>query len=82
VPVTAAVAGEKFRHRVEAYAKGGATFECADGPPGLSVSREGDMLWDVPADAAGKEFASVVAVRAGSGREVPHKVRILVRKRE
>ncbi len=80
-PVAGAIAGGPFRHRVEAYAKGGAVFGRADGPQGLSVSREGELLWDVPADAAGKEIVAAVTVESASGRKVLHKVRIVVRKR-
>jgi hypothetical protein len=80
-PVVVAVVGEPFRHRVEAYAQGGASFERSDGPEQLSVSREGEMRWDVPKEASGRETTVVVAVRSASGKTVLHKVHILVRKR-
>lgn len=80
-PIVGAVAGGTFRHRVEAYAKGDATFTRADGPEGLSVSPEGELRWDVPRAAAGREEVATVAVRSASGQEVRHKVYILVRGR-
>jgi len=81
LPVVGAVAGEQFRHRVEAYARGGATFERSDGPEHLSVSPAGEMRWDVPKGEAGQETVAVVAVRSASGQTVLHKVHVLVRKR-
>jgi S1-C subfamily serine protease len=79
--VIGAVVGQPFRHRVEAYAKGGATFERADGPEGLSVSPDGDLRWDVPRVDAGQEKVAVVAVRSATGQKVLHKMHILVRGR-
>ncbi len=81
-PVVAAEAGEPFRHRVEAHARGGATFARSEGPEQLSVTPEGEMRWDVPKDAAGQEPVAVVAVRSASGQTVLHRVHILVRRRE
>jgi hypothetical protein len=80
-PVVGAIAGESFRHRVEAYAKGGATFERSVAPEAMSVSPEGEMRWNVPEGAAGQETVAVVAVRSPSGQTVLHKVYILVRRR-
>ncbi len=80
-PVVRAIAGEPFRHRVEAYAKGGATFERSVGPEKMSVSLEGELRWNVPDEAAGQEAVAVVAVRSPSGQTALHAVHILIRKR-
>jgi S1-C subfamily serine protease len=80
-PVVGAVAGEPFRHRVEAYTKGGATFERSDGPEGLSVSPEGELRWDVPRADAGREEVATITVRSASGQKVLHRLHILIRGR-
>jgi len=80
-PAVRAVAGERFRHRVKAYAKGGVDFERSAGPEGLSVLPAGELRWEVPQGAAGQEAVAVVGIRSASGQTVLHKVHILVRRR-
>jgi S1-C subfamily serine protease len=77
-PIIKAIAGDRLHHRVEAYAKGGAIFERADGPQNLSVSSQGELRWDVPPEDVGREHVAVVTVRSASGQKVSHKVHILV----
>ncbi len=81
-PLVGAVAGAPLLHRVQAHAKGGATCERIDGPDGLSVSSAGELRWDVPNEVAGQELVAGVRVRSATGKEVVHKVYIMVRGRE
>jgi WD40 repeat protein len=72
--------GQSFHHRVEARSRTGALrYAVALGPDGLSVSPEGELRWNVPAESKGRDETVVVSVADGAGAERFHLIRIAVR---
>jgi len=79
-PVLAAKVGQKLEHQIVAKSKkGGLSFSLAEGPQGLTVGPEGKVTWLPPQTLRGEEVNAAVTVKAASGQERIHHLRILVR---
>jgi serine/threonine protein kinase len=77
-----AARGQTFSHQLRVLPKaGGLTYSVGKGfaPANLSVSEDGKVTWPVPPKYAGKEATAVIRVKDATGREVPHRLNILVR---
>ena len=62
--------GKRFEYAIEARSKkGGLTFKRDFGPPGLAVSSDGKVTWDVPANF-GEPVNAVVTITDRSGQNV------------
>ncbi|MGO8752474.1 MAG: protein kinase domain-containing protein [Thermoguttaceae bacterium] len=69
----AATAGAAFSYRLDVRSKkGGATVKLESGPPGLTVTPQGQVRWDVPANPAEPEAEVLVTIRDASGAETQH----------
>jgi hypothetical protein len=59
--------------------KGGVTYSLTDGPKGMTISPQGKVSWNVPADYEEDEAAIVTLVKDASGQETFHTFTIRVR---
>ena len=51
---------------------GGVRFTLEEGPDGMTLSPDGVLRWQVPADRAGKSFDVIVTLRDSAPREITH----------
>jgi len=60
---------------------GGLTFSLVKGsaPSNMKVAEDGKVTWPVPSKFPGKEVRAIIKVKDATGREVPHRLDILVR---
>jgi hypothetical protein len=76
-PPRTAKPGSGYQYRLTVKSKrGGAGFQLASGPTGMTISPEGQLDWAVPADFARAEETVVVSVKDASGQEIFHTFRI------
>jgi hypothetical protein len=77
-PPTAA-AGKLFSYRLDIRSrKGGVKAKLESGPPGLQVSQEGQVTWNVPADFKEAEGDVLLTLSDASGQEVFHNFKISI----
>jgi hypothetical protein len=70
-PPTSAPRGGEFSYRLSVRSsKEVVAYRVAEGPPGMTVSEDGQVKWSVPADFAEPEAAVRLAVLDGNGAEV------------
>jgi hypothetical protein len=61
--------GERYHYTVEvASRKGGVDYELSSGPPGMSLSKSGDLYWNVPGDFANERVSVIITVRSVDGQ--------------
>jgi hypothetical protein len=78
-PPLSAAPGKTYTYTPDVKSrKKGVVVRLDAGPPGMKVSEEGKVTWEVPADFAGKTAEVALKVRDGSGQEVVHSFRITV----
>ena len=58
--------------------KGGLRFQLDSGPPGMTVSPEGRVTWNVPRGYEAAEVSVILTVRDAGGQEVLHSFRLQV----
>jgi hypothetical protein len=79
-PPAVAKRGQRLTYAVAAKAKsGGVTFQLESGPPGMTLTPQGQLRWDVPANYAEGETSVLIAVRDASGQQIFHTFRLTVR---
>jgi hypothetical protein len=77
-----ATRGQTFNHQIRVLSKaGGVTFSVPKGfaPENMKVAPDGKVTWQVPAKSAGQEKPADIHVKDATGREVSHRLNILVR---
>jgi S1-C subfamily serine protease len=80
-PPTVTRAGANYTYQVSAKSnKGGMKFKLETGPPGMKVSPQGLVEWDVPAKGDRAEHDVVVSVTDAAGQEVLHSYTLTVEK--
>jgi hypothetical protein len=78
-PPARAQRGQRLTYTVAAKAKaGGVTYQLESGPPGMTLTPQGQLRWDVPANYAGGETSVIIAVRDASGQQIFHTFRLTV----
>ena len=73
--------GQTFNHELRVLSKaGGLTFTPAKGAPAtMKVTEDGKVTWPVPSKFPGKELRAIIKVKDKAGREVQHRLDILIR---
>jgi hypothetical protein len=72
-PPASARRGAAFSYRLAVKSKkGGVKYELSSGPKGMTVTRDGEVKWAVPAGLADKTASVIVAVSDSAGQEVFH----------
>jgi S1-C subfamily serine protease len=77
-----AARGRIFSHQIRVLSKaGGVTCSAPKGfaPENMKVLPDGQVTWPVPPKFAGQEVSAVIRVKDATGREVSHRLNILVR---
>ena len=77
-----ATRGQTFTQELRVLSKaGGLTFSLVKGsaPSNMKVAEDGKVTWPVPSKFPGKEVCAIIKVKDATGREVPHRLDILVR---
>jgi serine/threonine protein kinase len=77
-----AVRGQTFTHQIRVLSKaGGVTCVAPKGfaPENMKVSPDGKVTWPVSPKSGGQEVSAVIRVKDATGREVSHRLNILVR---
>ena len=73
VPPSRFKAGSEYRYQLVVRSrKGGIKYKLQDGPDKMSLSTDGLLTWEVPADFAGDEADVIVAVSDETGQEIFH----------
>jgi hypothetical protein len=74
-----AKAGAPFSYRLDVRAKkGGVKVKLESGPPGLKVTEDGQVSWNVPAQPEAPEADVLVTISDASGQQVFHTFTIAV----
>jgi S1-C subfamily serine protease len=69
--------GQKLSYAIDVLSKGGnVQYALESGPPGATVSPDGRLTWNVPADFSPHEAILLVKLTDGSGRELIHTVKL------
>jgi len=69
-PLTNAIRGQTYRYRVAAVSKCGVDrYHVESGPKGMTISDDGEIVWNVPAEESRAAFECVVSVRDAIGQE-------------
>jgi serine protease Do len=80
VPVRAARKGTAYSYPIAVKAKRDrVAFDLDSGPPGMSLSRTGQLTWEVPADFADAEAPVIVSITDGAGQKIFHSFTIRCR---
>ena len=53
-------------------------FKLEDGPKGMSLSSDGKLTWDIPADAKLGDHEVIVTIKDAAGQEIFHTFAIKV----
>ncbi|MBY0229212.1 MAG: hypothetical protein K2W96_08050, partial [Gemmataceae bacterium] len=78
-PPASAKKGAAFTYKAAAKSKkGGVKWELSSGPRGLTVSKDGEVSWKVPADFAGSSAEVVLAASDAGGKEAFHRFTLAV----
>jgi S1-C subfamily serine protease len=80
-PVRTAFRRQTYSYRIETKSRrGGLRYALSSGPEGMSVSPEGKVNWEVPADYEGDDPVTVVvSITDASGQEVFHTFDLRIR---
>jgi S1-C subfamily serine protease len=80
LPPRTAFRRQAYEYQVAvASRKGGATYSLTDGPAGMTISPQGKVSWNVPANFEEDEAAIVVLVNDASGQETFHSFTLRVK---
>ncbi len=80
-PVQAARRGDPYRYALDVRQRaGGVGYELATHPPGMQISPQGEITWQVPANFPGPEADVRVVLRSG-GRLIDHAFTIVIANR-
>jgi hypothetical protein len=80
VPPRTAFRSQTYEYQVAvASRKGGVTYSLADGLNGMSISPQGKVSWDVPADFEVGEAVVLVLIKDESGQETFHSFTLRVK---
>jgi hypothetical protein len=73
--------GQTFSHQLRVVSKaGGLAFSLVKGAPAtMNVAEDGKVTWPVPSKFPAKGIRAVIKVKDKAGREVPHRLDILIR---
>ena len=76
-PPTKLQRGQKLSYPIEVLAKHNKlTFKLESGPAGMTVSDEGMLTWQTPADFAPSSALAIVAISDDSGSELTHSINL------
>jgi hypothetical protein len=79
LPVTVADPGRPYRYPIAAQSKkGGIRFSLDSGPAGMTISRDGVLSWQVPANAEPGPIGVIVTIEDASGQNVFHTFNVQV----
>jgi S1-C subfamily serine protease len=69
--------GQKLSYAIDVLSKqGNVQYALESGPAGATVSPDGRVTWDVPADFSPHEAILLVKLTDGSGRELTHTIKL------
>ncbi|HEV7999836.1 MAG TPA: trypsin-like peptidase domain-containing protein [Planctomycetaceae bacterium] len=69
--------GQKLSYAIDVLSKhGNVQYALESGPPGTTISPDGRLSWDVPADFSPHEAITLVKLTDGSGRELIHTIKL------
>jgi hypothetical protein len=69
--------GQKVSYAIDVLSKqGNVQYALESGPAGATVSPDGRVTWDVPADFSPHEAILLVKLTEGSGRELTHTIKL------
>jgi hypothetical protein len=76
-----ATKGQTFSHQLRVVSKaGGLAFSVVKGAPAtMKVTDDGKVTWPIPSKFPGKGIRAIIKVKDKAGREVPHRLDILIR---
>ncbi|HZZ82037.1 MAG TPA: putative Ig domain-containing protein, partial [Gemmataceae bacterium] len=78
-PPTSITASQNLTYKLDVRSKkGGLKFTLDAGPKGMSISPQGELTWNVPADAAAGDENIIVTIRDAAGQEIFHTFRLSV----
>ena len=78
-PRTRVRAGSMFDSMLDIHSRaGGVRCQLEVGPDGMTVSSNGRLRWQVPANQEGKTVSAIVTIRDSSGKEIQHGFEIVV----
>lgn len=79
-PPPAAARGSKFTYAIAVQSRQGRLqFALDSGPEGMTLSADGKLQWNVPADQAANHEAVIVTIKDASGQEIQHSFNIAIR---
>ncbi|WP_339733483.1 hypothetical protein [uncultured Gimesia sp.] len=80
LPITLAKRGETYEYPIKARSKqGGIQYQIAAGPPGMTVSSDGVVQWQVPVDYPRYKASVLMSLTDASQQTIFHKYEIAVR---
>ena len=78
-PPNRIAAGQKLTYKVDVRTKkGGLKFTLDAAPKGMTISPQGELTWDVPADFTPGNENIIVTIRDAAGQEVFHTFRLTI----
>lgn len=73
IPNPIATRGWRYSYSIQTLSKrGGVSFSLSSGPPGMSITPEGIVRWNVPADFKGTRAEAIVSAKDASGQAIFH----------
>ncbi len=70
---SAVAPGEAYRYPIVVKSKkGGVNYKLESGPEGMTMSKEGELQWNVPKDAEELIHSIIVLVTDSAGQETHH----------
>lgn len=77
LPLRVAQRGVKYSYQLDVKSKrGGVEVKLESGPPGMTLSKTGNLEWVIPLDYAGRDESIIIAVKDASGQEIYHSFKI------
>ena len=75
MPPTVLQRGKTTSYQIEVLSKhGNVQYRLSSAPPGMSLSPQGLLTWDVPADYSAAVAHAAITVRDASGQEILHMI--------
>jgi hypothetical protein len=73
VPNATASRGDAYSYQISVLSKRkGVTFELQSGPPGMTLSSDGRLTWNVPKDFGDAKPAVIISISDASGQSIFH----------
>lgn len=80
IPNPIATRGWRYSYAVQTLSKrGGVSYSLSSGPPGMSITPDGIVRWDVPADFKSSRAEAIVSVKDASGQAIFHTFNLQIR---